>query len=65
MIKKQGRCCGMSNISEIAKAYLEKECNKLIINLERALNRKGVTETEINALQQKIDINLYLQQRCE
>lgn len=55
----------MNNISEIAKAYLEKECNKLIINLERALNRNGVTETEINALQQKIDINLYLQQRCE
>lgn len=55
----------MNDISEIAKAYLEKECRKLIINLERALNKQGVAESEIDALQQKIDINLYLQQRCE
>lgn len=55
----------MNNISEIAKAYLEKEYRKLIINLERALNKQGVTEAEIDALQHKIDINMYLQQRCE
>lgn len=55
----------MDNIAEIAKAYLEKECSKLIINLERALNRKGATDEEVNNLQKKIDINMYLQSRCE
>lgn len=55
----------MDNIAATAKVYLEKECSKLIVNLERAMNRKGVTETEIDALQRKIDINLYLQGRCE
>lgn len=52
-------------INEQAKAYLEKECNRLIINLERAINRNGVTQKEIDDIQLKIDINLYLQQRCE
>lgn len=52
-------------MKEMAKAYLEKECNRLIINLERAMNRKGVTQKEIDDIQLKIDINLYLQQRCE
>ena len=51
----------MNNIASEAKAYLEKECGRLIINLERALNRKGATDEEINNLQKKIDINMYLQ----
>jgi hypothetical protein len=53
------------NIAQLAKAALEKECNKLIIRLENALNRKGTSQVEIDSLQQKIDINLYLQERCE
>jgi hypothetical protein len=52
-------------MKDVAKAYLEKEYRKLTINLERAINRNGVTQAEIDALQKKIDINLYLQSRCE
>lgn len=52
-------------MNEEAKAYLEKECRKLIIKLEQALNRKGATDEEIDNIQKKIDINLYLQSRCE
>ena len=51
-------------MKNIAKAYLEKEHKALTIKLTKALERKGVTQTEIDALQQKIDINLYLQERC-
>jgi hypothetical protein len=54
-----------TNIATIAKAYLEKECGKLIIKLENAMQKPGVSEEELNALQRKIDINLYLQGRCE
>ena len=54
-----------TNIATIAKAYLEKECRKLIIKLENATNRQGVSEEELDALQRKIDINMYLQGRCE
>lgn len=55
----------MDNIATEAKAYLEKECRKLIFSLEQALNRKGVTGQEIDNLQKKIDINMYLQKKCE
>lgn len=49
----------------IAREYLEKEHKKLTISLERALNRNGITQTEIDNLQRKIDINLYLQTKCK
>lgn len=55
----------MDNIATEARAYLEKECRKLIFSMENALNRRGVTEQEINNLRKKIDINMYLQNRCE
>lgn len=49
----------------IAREYLKKEHKKLVISLERALSRNGVTQTEIDNLQRKIDINLYLQEKCK
>lgn len=54
-----------TNIATIAKEHLEKECRKLIIKLENAMNKQGVSEEELDALQRKIDINMYLQERCE
>ena len=54
-----------TNITTIAKAHLEKECRKLIIKLENAMNKPGVSEEELDALQRKIYINMYLQRRCE
>ena len=52
-------------VNEIAKEYLKKEHKKLTFSLKNAMRRPGTKQTEIDALQRKIDINLYLQQRCE
>lgn len=49
-------------VKEAAKAFLEKEHRKLVINLERATQRPNVTQAELYNLQQKININLYLQE---
>jgi DNA-directed RNA polymerase subunit RPC12/RpoP len=56
---------GKDDISESVKAHLEKEHNTLTINLEKAKNRNGVKQEEIDALQRKIEINAYLQQKCK
>ena len=53
-----------NDIAAEAKAYLEKECGRAIVNLERALNRNA-TDAETDALQRKIDIFMYLQEKCE
>ena len=52
-------------MKEQAKEYLQKEYKRLMISLERATKRPGVTQTELDDLQYKINIIEYLQGRCE
>ena len=49
----------------MALEHLVKEHKSLCINLERAQKRPGVTAQEIENIKRKIEINLYLQERCE
>lgn len=49
-------------MQEVAKVFLEKEHSRLVNNLERATKRLNVTQAELDNLQQKIKINLYLQE---
>ena len=49
----------------IALEHLAKEYKRLCINLERAEKRQGVSARELEDIKRKIEINLYLQEKCE
>ena len=53
------------DIQQLAKTYLEKEFKRLNIKLKQANEKTGVKQSEIDALERKIEIIAYLQTRCE
>lgn len=52
-----------NDITQEAKAYLEKEIKRAGINIERAKSKNG-SSTELDGLRRKLDILTYLLYRC-